>query len=65
MSIDPNDAPEGYVAAPPNQSVWSSCNDCAFYRRTCPVRRGMLRCVTANRVDKQHVIFIKEEERVD
>lgn len=65
MSIDPNDAPKGYVAAPTNQSGWPECSRCSFTHNTCPVRHGALRCVPYNRADNQYVIFIEEEERVD
>lgn len=67
MSIDPNDAPDGYTAAGPVDPV-VNCSGCGFFAEgpgPCPARSNMLRCVPSNRMDRQYVIFIKEEDRVD
>ena len=64
MSIDPNDAPEGYVAMPETYDG-ATCSPCAFDRSACPTRGGQLMCVAENRPDGRYVIFIAEEERVD
>jgi len=65
MSININDAPEGYTAAPwKARSVWLRCDDCAFDGRVCPVTGARLRCSALARYDGQTVIFIRKEEHV-
>lgn len=56
MTVDRNDAPEGYEA----QSITGGCLSCAFGYRTT---KCDLPCLPWMRADGQSVVFIKRPEQ--
>ena len=59
MSVDPNEAPAGYVAIPLATGDGVACRGCSFY-----VNDGCSNfdavCVPRHRNDGQHVIFVRQ-----
>lgn len=53
MQVNPNEAPEGYIAV-----ECRDCNKCAFSKKPlCPTTP----CCSSKRIDNTFVIFIKKE----
>lgn len=60
MKLDPNEAPEGYVAVPIGNNPANFCRGCAFQNdeEMC----NSAKCMIVNRKDRQSVIFKKREK---
>ena len=61
MAVDPNEAPEGYVAV---EWVFGCCNKCAFRSASsCPRNdNDEFWCFGVNRKDHKDVYFVKKPE---
>lgn len=59
MTIDPNDAPDGYKAMP--EIIDGGCRGCAFQSQGEAVCRPFP-CTETRRADGHWVIFVPEEE---
>lgn len=56
-SINPNEAPEGYVAIPvPTNTI---CSECDYQYVSSDCSNIPVSCLAKNRNDKQTVIFVK------
>ena len=55
MAINPNEAPEGYVAV-----EGSGCEDCAF--KDCSAECWYAECAASIRKDGHYVIFVKKPD---
>lgn len=53
MKLDPNEAPDGYVA-----EASTTCNRCDFFKEDCSLRK----CMSYHREDGVSVIFKKRED---
>lgn len=63
MTIDRNDAPEGYEAREPNSN--QSCEGCAFANDGVDECNALDRqCVGTGRADEKYVIFVKRKPRL-
>lgn len=58
MAINPNEAPEGYVAV-----EGSGCKDCAL--KDCSVECWYAECAASSREDGHYVIFVKKVKKPD
>lgn len=62
--VNPNEAPEGYVAVYSPEGLCGEGEDfckCAFFRADC----SHITCSKDDRQDEQHVFFIKKEKPHD
>jgi hypothetical protein len=59
MSVDKNEAPEGYEACELNTIDKCGCYGCAFYTR--PITCKRFDCIADERKDECEVIFKKKE----
>jgi len=60
--IDPNEAPEGYIAQEPeyiDHQGEGHCGGCGFFVKDCPEE---VSCMYYDRKDKSEVIFIKKDD---
>ena len=58
MQVNPNEAPEGYIA---KYSYDGLCNNCCFYTAdTCDCKVNTAHCISNYRKDGCTVIFIKD-----
>ena len=58
--VNPNEAPEGYIAVYQENTL---CNGCGFYSSYygCNHLQEIISCVDSQRKDKQTVVFIKKQ----
>ena len=59
--VNPNEAPEGYVAVEYVDGN-SSCDECSFASNDCGCRVAGVSCLSSNRNDNCGVYFILEKE---
>ena len=62
MAVDPDEAPEGYIAV---EDVNSGCRSCVFLGCDAPCpknKEGGYLCSSGNRKDEQSVYFVKKPE---
>jgi len=56
--VNPNEAPEGYIAVIQENAI---CKGCSFWHRyKCVIPEGFTSCIDCSRKDNQTVIFVKK-----
>ena len=62
--VNPNEAPEGYIAVYQGNNL---CNGCDFYSSYygCSQLEGIISCIGSQRNDKKTVVFIKKQIRTE